>query len=103
MKINGVEVTEQDYIELAKWASHLEKELNKMVQQSEELKSNLLAVVHQRNSLHRKLEDMKQQVVLDNLNTIQAEIVATNVELTNPEQYKISEYKPQQKSKLDIN
>ena len=103
MKINGVEVTENDYIELAQWASHLEKELNKMVQQSEELKSNLLAVVHQRNSLHRKLEDMKQQVVLDNLNTIQAEIVATNVELTNPEQYKISEYKPQQKSKLDIN
>jgi hypothetical protein len=29
MKINGVEVTEQDYIELAKWAHHLEKELEK--------------------------------------------------------------------------
>lgn len=101
MKINGVEVTENDYLELARWASHLEKELNKMVQQSEELKSNLLAVVHQRNSLHRKLEDMKQQVVLDNLNTIQAEIVATNVELTNPEQYRVAEYIPQKKK--DIN
>ena len=103
MKINGVEVTEKDYIDLAQWASHLEKELNKMVQQSEELKSNLLAVIHQRNSLHKKLEDMKQQVTLDNLNTIQAEIVVENVELTNPEQYRVSEYKPQQKSKLDIN
>jgi regulator of replication initiation timing len=101
MKINGVEVTEQDYIELAKWASHLERELNKLVTESKELKSNLLAVIHQRNSLHKKLEDMKQQVTLDNLSTIQTEIVVENIELTNPEQYRVAEYIP--KAKNDIN
>jgi len=102
MKINGVEVTEQDYIELAKWAHHLEKELDKLLTESKELKSNLLAVVHQRNSLHKRLEEMKQQVVLDNLNTIETVIVASE-DLINPEQYKISEYKPKKKSDLDIN
>ena len=102
MKINGIEVTEQDYIELAKWANHLEKELEKLVNESRELKSNLLAVVHQRNSLHKKLEEAKQQSVIDNLNTIETVIVASE-DLINPEQYKISEYKPLKKSDLDIN
>ena len=103
MNINGVEVTEEDYIELAKWANHLEKELGKLIEESRELKSNLLAVIHQRNSLHKKLGDMKQQVVMDNLNTIQAEVIVVNEDLINPEQYQIAEYKPQAKSKLDIN
>jgi len=102
MKINGVDVSEKDYIDLAHWASHLEKENQMLRAQNEELKSNMLMVVHQRNSLNRKVEDMKQQVVLDNLNTIETVIVSSD-ELINPEQYKISEYKPKQKSPLDIN
>jgi hypothetical protein len=48
------------------------------------------------------LEEAKQQVVLDNLNTIETVIVSSE-ELINPEQYKISEYKPLKKSDLDIN
>jgi hypothetical protein len=39
---------------------------------------------------------------MDNLNTIETVIVASE-DLINPEQYKISEYKPKQKSDLDIN
>ena len=88
MKINGVEVSENDYIELAKWANHLEKEL----------KSNLLAVIHQRNSLHKKLEEMKVQSTLENLQTIET-VIVSDMDLTNPEQYKISEYIPQKDQK----
>jgi hypothetical protein len=102
MNINGVEVTEQDYIELAKWANHLERELNKLVEESRELKSNLLAVVHQRNSLHKKLEMMKQDSVFQNISVVES-VILTNEDLINPEQYQIAEYKPQAKSKLDIN
>ena len=99
MKINNVEVTENDYIELAKWAHHLENENRQLKLQNEELKTNLLAVVHQRNSLHRRHEDLKNQQMLDNMNTIQTELVI-NSELENPEQYRVAEYKPQKK---DIN
>jgi hypothetical protein len=102
MNINGVEVTEEDYIELAKWANHLERELNKLVEESRELKSNLLAVVHQRNSLHKKLEEMKQDSVFQNISVVES-IIVTNEDLINPEQYQIAEYKPKIKSKLDIN
>ena len=100
MNINGVEVSEEDYVELAKWAHHLEKENGQLRAQNEELKSNLLAIVHQRNSLHRKVEDMKQQVTLENLNIIETEIIASS-DLINPEQYRVAEYIP--KSKNDIN
>jgi hypothetical protein len=99
MNINGVEVTENDYVELARWASHLERELNKLIEESKELKSNLLAVIHQRNSLHKKLEEIKQDSTLGNLEVIQTEIVASS-DLINPEQYRIAEYKPK---KIDIN
>jgi hypothetical protein len=102
MNINGVDVTEEDYIELAKWANHLERELNKLVEESRELKSNLLAVVHQRNSLHKKLEMMKQDSVFQNISVVES-VIVTNEDLINPEQYQIAEYKPKTKSKLDIN
>ena len=102
MNINGVQVTEEDYIELAKWANHLERELNKLVEESRELKSNLLAIVHQRNSLHKKLEMMKQDSLFQNISVVES-VILTNEDLVNPEQYQIAEYKPQAKSKLDIN
>jgi hypothetical protein len=102
MNINGVDVTEQDYIELAKWANHLERELGKLIEESRELKSNLLAVVHQRNSLHKKLEMMKQDSLFQNISVVES-VILTNEDLINPEQYQIAEYKPQAKSKLDIN
>ena len=102
MNINGIEVTEEDYIELAKWASHLEKEMNKLIEESRELKSNLLAIIHQRNSLHKKLEMMKQDSLFQNISVVES-VILTNEDLINPEQYQIVEYKPQAKSKLDIN
>ena len=102
MNINGVEVTEEDYIELAKWANHLEKEMNKLIEESRELKSNLLAIIHQRNSLHKKLEMMKQDSLFQNISVVES-VILTNEDLVNPEQYQIMEYKPQAKSKLDIN
>lgn len=102
MNINGVEVTEEDYIELAKWANHLEKELGKLIEESRELKSNLLAIIHQRNSLHKKLEMMKQDSLFQNISVVES-VILTNEDLVNPEQYQIAEYKPKAKSKLDIN
>jgi hypothetical protein len=80
----------------------LEKELGKLIEESRELKSNLLAVVHQRNSLHKKLEMMKQDSLFQNISVVES-VILTNEDLVNPEQYQIAEYKPQAKSKLDIN
>ena len=98
--MNIENLTEEDFIELAKYTRHLEKENDTLKRQNEELKTNLLAIVHQRNSLHRKNEDMKNQLVVDNLQYVKADVV-TSTDLTNPEQYRIEQYKPQKKSLLD--
>jgi hypothetical protein len=103
MKINGVEVSAEDYIQLAEWAYHLEKENTTLKQQNEELKSNMLMVLHQRNSLNKRLEEMKNQVAIDNLNTIET-VLVSDVDLTNPEQYRLVQTKPSKpKTELDIN
>ena len=43
---------------------------------------------------------MKNQLVVDNLQYVKADVVTT-ADLTNPEQYRIEQYKPQKKSLLD--
>jgi hypothetical protein len=103
MKINGVEVTEKDYIALAEWAYHLEAQNKTLLVQNEELKSNMLMVLHQRNSLNRKVEEMKTQVALDNLSIVES-VVVSSQDLINPEQYRVVQTKPSKpKTELDIN
>lgn len=95
--LDDLEVTKEDFIELSRYTYKIEGERNQLLEQLREAKAMLAATVQQRNSLHARL----QNIMLDKANTvdisaIKTEIV-TNMDLTNPEQYRVSEYKPQKK------
>jgi hypothetical protein len=82
-------LTQQDFMEMAKYVAHTEAQNRVLLEQLREAKAMLVATVQQRNSLNARL----QQLVHDKINTvdissIQTEIV-TNVDLQNPEMYAV--------------
>jgi len=67
----------------------LEQSLVGLQAELREAKASLMATVHQRNSLNKKL----QTLMLDKINTVDIKAVTsvpinTNLELINPEQYR---------------
>lgn len=89
------QLSEEDILDMAKYIAYLENENKNLLEQLREAKAALVATVQQRNSLNAKL----QNVLMDKQNVINIQSVPmqTNADLINPEQYRISEYKPQKK------
>ncbi len=82
-------LTQEDFIELARYTHHLEQTNGQLLAQLKEAKAMLAATLQQRNSLNIKL----QNVLLDRANTIdisavKTEVVNTTLDLINPEQYR---------------
>ena len=86
-------LTKEDFLEMAKYVAHVENQNRMLVEQLREAKAMLAATVQQRNSLNSKLQAM----ILEKANTIDiAPIkagIVTNVELTNPEMYRVPDGK----------
>ena len=86
-------LNKEDFLEMAKWCHHLEQQNGMLLAQLKECKAGLMATVQQRNSLNAKLQNM----VLERANTIDVESIkteiVTNVDLTNPEMYRVPEGK----------
>lgn len=88
--LEELEITKEDFIELSQYTYKIEQERNQLIEQLKEAKAALVATVQQRNSLHAKL----QNIMLDKANTIdiqsvKTEVVNTNIELVNPEQWAV--------------
>lgn len=82
-------LTQEDFLEMAKWVGHTEAINRKLLEDLREAKASLAATVQQRNSLHARL----QNIMSDRLNTIdvsaiKTEVINNNIELINPEQYR---------------
>jgi hypothetical protein len=82
-------LTQEDFLEMAKYVGHTEAINRKLLEDLREAKAALAATVQQRNSLHARLQNM----INDKLNTIdvsaiKTEVINTNIELINPEQYR---------------
>ena len=82
-------LTQEDFLEMAKYVGHTEAINRKLLEDLREAKAALAATVQQRNSLHARLQNMMN----DKLNTIdvsaiKTEVINTNIELINPEQYR---------------
>ena len=87
-------LSKDDFLEMAKYCHHLEGTNGQLLAQLQEAKAMLTATVQQRNSLNIRLQEM----IRDKANTIDikpvknAEIV-TNVDLTNPEMYRVPSHR----------
>jgi hypothetical protein len=81
-------LTQQDFLEMAKYVAHTENMNRQLLEQLKEAKAALMATVQQRNSLNAKL----QNILVERVNTINIDTVPLQtMDLTNPEMYAIPE------------
>jgi hypothetical protein len=82
-------LTKADFMAMAEYVAHTEAINRKLLEDLREAKASLAATVHQRNSLHARL----QNIITNGMNTIdvtniKTEVINTNIDLINPEQYR---------------
>ena len=83
-------LTKDDFMEMAKYCHHLESQNRLLVEQLREAKAMLTATVQQRNSRNLRLQTLlNEKANTVDITTIKTEIVNSNLELMNPEQYRI--------------
>ena len=91
-KLDLENLTQDDFLEMAKYVAHVENQNRQLVEQLRECKAAVLATVQQRNSLNMKLQAM----ILDKANTIDVQSIEsvpinTSIDLINPEQWAVPE------------
>jgi len=91
-KLDLENLTQDDFLEMAKYVAHVENENRMLLEKLKECKSAVLATVQQRNSLNAKLQNM----ILDKANTIDIQSIQsvpmnTSLDLINPEQWAVPE------------
>lgn len=82
-------LTQDDFLEMAKYVAYMENQNNVLLEQLREAKAMLTATVQQRNSLNAKLQTM----ILEKANTIDIKETAKTtldvISLENPEMYRV--------------
>jgi hypothetical protein len=91
-KLDLENLTQDDFLEMAKYVAHVENQNRVLLEQLRESKAAVLATVQQRNSLNAKLQNM----ILDKVNTIDIQAIQsvpmnTSLDLINPEQWAVPE------------
>ena len=88
-KVDLDNLTKEDFMSMAEYVAHTEAINRRLIEELREAKAALMATVHQRNSLNKKL----QTLMLDKINTVDIGAVTsvpinTSIDLINPEQYR---------------
>ena len=82
-------LTKADFMAMAEYVAHTEAINRKLLEDLREAKASLAATVHQRNSLNARLQNlMNDRINTIDVSSIKAEVINTNIELMNPEQYR---------------
>jgi len=82
-------LTKADFMAMAEYVAHTEAINRKLLEDLREAKASLAATVHQRNSLNARLQNlMSDRINTIDVSAIKAEVINTNIELMNPEQYR---------------
>lgn len=83
-------LTQDDFLEMAKYVAYIENQNGQLLEQLREAKAMLAATVHQRNSLNAKL----QNLINERANTIDIKEVVKStfnatIDAENPEMYRV--------------
>jgi hypothetical protein len=82
-------LTKADFMAMAEYVAHTEAINNKLLEDLREAKSSLSVTIHQRNSLNAKLQNiMSDRVNTIDVTNIKTQIINTQLDLINPEQYR---------------
>lgn len=88
-KVDLDNLTKEDFMAMAEYVAHTEAINRRLIEELRDAKASLMATVHQRNSLNKRL----QTLMLDKMNTVDIGAVTSvpinaNIDLINPEQYR---------------
>jgi hypothetical protein len=82
-------LTKEDFMAMAEYVAHTEAINSKLLEDLREAKSALMATVQQRNSLNARLQNlMSDRINTIDVTNIKTQVINTNLELINPEQYR---------------
>lgn len=83
-------LTEDDYLEMAKYCGYLEAQNQKLLSELQQAKAYLAATVQQRNSAEIKLKTLvEQRANTIDIKAVHTAPINTNIELINPEQWAV--------------
>jgi hypothetical protein len=82
-------LTKADFMAMAEYVAHTEAINQKLLEDLREAKSSLAVTIHQRNSLNVRLQNiMSDRANTIDVSAIKTEVINTQLDLINPEQYR---------------
>jgi hypothetical protein len=84
-------LTKEDFMEMAKYVAHVEKERVAMFEELKKTKAYLTATIQQRNSAEIKYQTLLAQKSAPIIPLTEVTVVNTELDLINPEQWGVPE------------
>ena len=82
-------LTKEDVVGMAEYVAHTEAINRKLLEDLREAKAALAATLQQRNSYHARLQNMmSDRANTVDITAIKTEVINTQLDLINPEQYR---------------
>jgi hypothetical protein len=82
-------LTQQDFMEMATYVAHVEKERVTMFEELKKTKAYLTATLQQRNSAEQKYQNLLAQKTAPIIPLTEITVVNTELNLVNPEQWAV--------------
>jgi hypothetical protein len=84
-------LTKEDFMEMAKYVAHVEKERVAMFEELKKTKAYLTATIQQRNSAEMKYQNLLADKALKTVPITEAVVMNASFDLINPEQWAVPE------------
>ena len=82
-------LTKQDFMEMATYVAHVERERVTMFEELKKTKAYLSATLQQRNSAEQKYQNLLAQKTQQTIPLTEVTVINTELDLINPEQWAV--------------
>jgi arginine deiminase len=82
-------LTKEDFMEMATYVAHVERERVAMFEELKKTKAYLTATLQQRNSAEQKYQNLLAQKTLQTIPLTEVTVINTELDLINPEQWAV--------------
>lgn len=82
-------LTKEDFMEMATYVAHVEKERVNMFEELKKTKAYLTATIQQRNSAEIKYQNLLAQKTQKVIDVTEVSVINTELDLVNPEQWAV--------------
>jgi hypothetical protein len=82
-------LTKEDFMQMAEYVAHVERERVTMFEELKKTKAYLTATIQQRNSAEMKYQALLAQKTQQTIPLTEVTVMNTNIDLVNPEQWAV--------------